>query len=486
MYCPNCGTEIITYMKICSACGIEFSPSVLLRLQRETDPVSLAREGDNDAFNQLYNDNYTAVLFAIRSVIRDEDTAMDILQDTFIQAFRHLDQLRDDAKFTPWIKTIAINQARNYLVKKKPILFTDISVKDEEFDDAFENTLEDDCAASMPEEVMEQKETARLIREIMDSLPDEQSITINLYYYDGLSVQEIAELMGIKESTVKSRMNYGRKKIGVKVKELEKQGTKLYGLAPLPFLLWLWKSMDAQAAEIVPSAKAFSAIMGKVGAAGAAGSIGSASASASAAEAAGSSGAASSGAASSGAAKAAKTAAANSVKVKMAAGITAAAVGVGGISAAVMQKEKTQIYAQSVVEFSEGLPWTERAEYQDTDAVLGEPDWSEEDGGGALTLGAGGQIILRFSERFSDIDGDDIVIYEVGEEEESVSVYVSRNGSDWYLVGTAGGGTSSLDMNGSVPEEMTFRYVKLVDNRDSVNNNDPGADIDAVGVYVMK
>lgn len=65
-----------------------------------------------------------------------------------------------------------------------------------------------------------------------------------------MSVKEIAQTLGISENTVKSRLSYGRKKIEMQVKELEKKGTKLYSLAPLPFLLLLFKNMDAQAMEI--------------------------------------------------------------------------------------------------------------------------------------------------------------------------------------------------------------------------------------------
>lgn len=97
---------------------------------------------------------------------------------------------------------------------------------------------------------MDQKETSRLIGEILNTLPDDQRAAVGLFYYDGMSVKEISEVLAVSENTVKSRMNYARKKIEVEVKNLEKKGTKLYNLAPIPFLLWLFKSERTYAANL--------------------------------------------------------------------------------------------------------------------------------------------------------------------------------------------------------------------------------------------
>lgn len=113
--------------------------------------------------------------------------------------------------------------------------------------------FKDERTASMPEEVMDQKETSRLIGEILDGLSEEQRTAVGMFYFDNMSVKEIAEILDVSENTVKSRLNYARKKIEVEVKALEKKGTKLYNLAPIPFLLWLFKSEQAYAAEIPAS-----------------------------------------------------------------------------------------------------------------------------------------------------------------------------------------------------------------------------------------
>ena len=86
------------------------------------------------------------------------------------------------------------------------------------------------------------------MREILDALPEEQRVAVTMFYYEQMSVKEIAETLGVTENTVKSRLNYGRKKVEKEVRALEKKGTKLYGLAPLPFLMLLFHSQEASAA----------------------------------------------------------------------------------------------------------------------------------------------------------------------------------------------------------------------------------------------
>ena len=235
--------------------------------------ISKAAAGDQDAISALYNLTYSGVYKTVRSMIADEDTALDVVQDSYIKGFQSLTQLDEPENFRAWMKRIAINKAKDHLKKKKPVLFTEMANEDgEEID--FRDDRPDHC----PEAVMDRKETARLMQEILATLSEEQRLVIGMFYYEEMSVREIAETLGCSENTVKSRLNYGRKKVEVKVRELEKKGTKLYSLAPLPFLLWLFR-LDAQAAEI-PSAAVLDAVTAECAAAGAtaAGSLGAAAA----------------------------------------------------------------------------------------------------------------------------------------------------------------------------------------------------------------
>ena len=235
--------------------------------------IRKAAAGDQDAITELYELTYSSVYKTVKSMIADEDTVLDIVQDSFIKGFQSLDQLDTPENFRAWMKRIATNKAKDYLKKKKPILFTDMANEDGE-----EIDFRDDCLDHCPEEVLDRKETARLMQEILSTLSEDQRLVIGMFYYEEMSVREIAETLGCSENTVKSRLNYGRKKVEVKVKELEKRGTKLYSLAPLPFLLWLFR-MDAEAAEI-PSGMVLEAVTAECAATGtaAAGSAGAATA----------------------------------------------------------------------------------------------------------------------------------------------------------------------------------------------------------------
>ena len=231
--------------------------------------VALARDGDQNALAALYEKTYNGVFYTIKSMIRDEDTVLDLLQDTYVKAFTHLDRFQGDTKFSPWVRQIAANTARDYLKKKKPLLFTDMAAG-EEPDSPVEERFEDQDAGNLPDEVLDRAEITRLIREIIDALPEDQRAVIGMYYYQEMPVKDIAAALGASESAVKSRLLYGRRKIEAQVRDLEKKGTKLYGLAPIPFLLWLMGAQEAQAAQL-PNGQILQNVLASAGQAGAAG-----------------------------------------------------------------------------------------------------------------------------------------------------------------------------------------------------------------------
>lgn len=245
MNCDRCGKPIPKGCKTCPFCaaGGEKEREALAGL------VALAREGNQDALSALYEKTYNGVFYTIKSMIRDDDAVLDILQDTYVKAFAHLDRFQGGTRFSPWVRQIAANTARDYLKKKKPLLFTELA-SGEEPDVPVEERLEDLYPGNLPDQVLDQAETTRLIREIIDALPEDQRAVIGMYYYQEMPVKDIAAALGVSESAVKSRLLYGRRKIEAQVRDLEKKGTKLYGLAPIPFLLWLMGAQEAQAAQL--------------------------------------------------------------------------------------------------------------------------------------------------------------------------------------------------------------------------------------------
>ena len=212
-------------------CGKQIADDELANL------VAAARIGDQDAVSALYEKTYSKVYYTVKSMIKDEDAVFDIVQDTYIKAFSRLDGFQGDTKFLPWVRQIAANTARDWLKKRRPMLFAELG-SGGDTDTPVEELFPDERIENLPEQVIDQKETTRLLREILDELPEDQRAAIGMFYYEELSVKEIADAMSVSESAVKSRLMYGRRKIEKKVRELEKQGTKLYSLSPLPEGVW--------------------------------------------------------------------------------------------------------------------------------------------------------------------------------------------------------------------------------------------------------
>ncbi len=229
-YCDYCHKEIPDEALFCPHCGRQDTCAGSL--------IGRAERGDQEAVSRLYEWSYDIVYRSVRPMFKDEDTVFDIIQDTYIKAFTHLSGLHSDDEFIPWIRRIARNTALDWLKKKQPLLFSQLSAGEEQ-EVPVEELLEDKYVGHIPDRILDQKETQRLIRQILDELPEDQRAVIIMFYFDDMSVKEIAEMTGATESAVKSRLLYGRRKIEKKVRELEQEGTKLYGMAPLPFLLWL-------------------------------------------------------------------------------------------------------------------------------------------------------------------------------------------------------------------------------------------------------
>ena len=176
--------------------------------------VLLARKGDQEAISELYEQTYNSVYQSVRAIMKDEEEALDVVQDSYIKGFQNLDKLETPEKYQAWMKQIAANQARDYLRKKRPVLFSErVNQEGEELD----LQQPDECLEHMPDEVIDRQETTRLMNDILSTLSEEQRLAICMFYYEEKSVKEISAALNCSENTVKSRLNYGRKKIEVAV-----------------------------------------------------------------------------------------------------------------------------------------------------------------------------------------------------------------------------------------------------------------------------
>ncbi|MBR7009820.1 MAG: sigma-70 family RNA polymerase sigma factor [Oscillospiraceae bacterium] len=213
---------------------IEITPELLER----------AKAKDRDALTDLYHASSLELYRTVHALVRDEELARDVQQDAYLQAFSHLDQLRDPSSFLPWLRQIAVNEARAKLRKNRLLLFSELSNEE----DAEEPVIPDLRPEAQPEAALDRKETTRLVREILNGMPDGQRLIIGMYYYEQIPINQIAEQLELSPGTVKVQLHRGRKHVEREVQRLEAKGVKLYGLSPLPFLLALLKR-TAPAAE---------------------------------------------------------------------------------------------------------------------------------------------------------------------------------------------------------------------------------------------
>jgi RNA polymerase sigma factor (sigma-70 family) len=163
------------------------------------DIIARCRAGDRDAHYKLYK-LYSRAMFNVsfRITGREED-AEDALQEAFISAFRSLDSYRGDAAFGAWLKRIVVNKAINILKKRKHESFPE----DEQWDVA-----EDEAPADYMEQL-----TVERVRKAIEQLPDGYRAVLSLYLLEGYDHQEIAEILGITESTSKSQLNRAKNKL---------------------------------------------------------------------------------------------------------------------------------------------------------------------------------------------------------------------------------------------------------------------------------
>ena len=229
--------------------------------------VTKAQSGDSAAMNELFNAFYNDVYYFALKTVKDSDTACDITQETFLEIIRTIGDLKEPAAFVTWMKQITYHQCTRYFKKKK-----DVTVDEDEDGNTIFDTLADESEGSIPAEVYEKAEFRETILRMINELTEEQRAAVMLYYFDELTVGQIAGIQGVSEGTVKSRLNYARKGIKKSVEDYEKKNNvKLRSVSFLPlFLLFFRKKEEMPAAKAAEVRKAVSAAA-KVKAAAAAG-----------------------------------------------------------------------------------------------------------------------------------------------------------------------------------------------------------------------
>jgi RNA polymerase sigma-70 factor, ECF subfamily len=183
--------------------------------------VALSMRGDTESFNQLILRWERPIYALAYRVLGREEEARDIVQETFLRAFRSISRFRGQAKFSSWIYRIALNLCRDWIRRERraPILATPEGV------DIVEMAAEREPAESI-ETLVARHDLSRAVAQAMDLLPEEQRTAIILKEYHGMTFQEIADLQGCPLSTVKTRLYQG---LTVLRRHLQEQGKMAAG-----------------------------------------------------------------------------------------------------------------------------------------------------------------------------------------------------------------------------------------------------------------
>jgi len=186
--------------------------------------VEKSQKGDKQAFGILVEKYQMKLHRLISRMVRDQSEIDDIVQDSFIKAYRAINNFRGDSAFYTWLYRIGINTAKNHLVSlgRRPKALDSIEIEEiENFDDASELKNRE-----TPETVMMSNQIAVTVNNAIDHLPNELKEAISMRELDGLSYEEISEIMGCPIGTVRSRIFRAREAISEKLKPLIETSNK--------------------------------------------------------------------------------------------------------------------------------------------------------------------------------------------------------------------------------------------------------------------
>ena len=187
--------------------------------------VFAAKNGNTKCFEELYKLYYEKIYALALTITKNASDAEDVLQITFVKAWQNIYKLNDPSAFNTWLQRITINQCNSMLRGGK---------QNYSIDDEGENgeLLQIESDLMLPEQYAERADLSVRLKAIIDELSVVQRETILLYYFNDMSIDEIAQTMDCSEGTVKSRLFLARKAIKTEITEQEKKtGEKFYGIA---------------------------------------------------------------------------------------------------------------------------------------------------------------------------------------------------------------------------------------------------------------
>lgn len=195
--------------------------------------VEQIKKGDNKSFDKLYKLTEKEIWFTCISFLKNETNAQDIMQETYITAFLKIQTLDKTAQFRSWLNRIAVNKCKDYLKGKGEIQLNDEILENEAVQDEL----------TIPEEyITNQSKRECILSLLQEALTDVQYQTVIMYYFNEMSVSEIAEFFECSKGTVLSRLNYSRAKMKKAITDYEeKSGDRLHGVVFVPLFGSIFK-----------------------------------------------------------------------------------------------------------------------------------------------------------------------------------------------------------------------------------------------------
>lgn len=176
----------------------------------DNELVARVQQGDKKAFDLLVRKYQNRVMALIYRFIKNRGDVADVAQEAFIKAYRALPQFRGDAQFYTWLYRIAINTSKNYLTARgrRPLVAVGDDMTPEQLADIVGHT---DNAS--PERLVATEQMRGIVKKTIDALPDDLRTALLLRESDGLSYEEIAEVMECPIGTVRSRIFRAREAV---------------------------------------------------------------------------------------------------------------------------------------------------------------------------------------------------------------------------------------------------------------------------------
>ena len=208
------------------------------------DAIKKMQAKDETGFATFYEQTYSYVYAKAKYVMHEEEDALDLTQETYIQAYRGIGSIEDANNVYAWLGGIVYRQGMRIFNKKKELL------TGEEQDYLFE---EMESGEATPEQAVEQQATVDIVKGMIDELPELQRVAIMAFYYDNMKIDEIADMCECSSNTIKSRLNYAKKYLKEKVEAHEKENRyKLCSVSPA-ILLLAFKGLFAESEYKMPA-----------------------------------------------------------------------------------------------------------------------------------------------------------------------------------------------------------------------------------------